>query len=119
MNALSLRKHGTVIIPIVEPALSFRRRLLGLLGRKALGPAHALYLKPCRAVHTCFMRFRLDLVFLDRDGKIIRIARSVPPWRLVNGGREARSVLELQAGCLPEDALSVGDAVELTAASDS
>ena len=110
----ALTMQGVVIISAVEAATSFRRRLFGLLGRRPIGPHRALYLAPCRAVHTWFMRFPLDLVFLNQDLCVVRIVRDVQPWRVVPGGRAAQSVVELQSGWLPADALKPGDAVALT-----
>jgi uncharacterized protein len=112
----TLTMQGVVIVAAVEAATSFGRRLFGLIGRRPIGPHRALYLAPCRAVHTWFMRFPLDLVFLDQDLRVARIVRDVRPWRVVPGGRAARSVVELQSGWLPAKALKPGDAVALTPA---
>ena len=72
-------------------------RLRGLLGRPGLPAQEALHLRRCRSVHTCFMRFRLDLVWLDAAGVAVRLDRDVGPWRLRTCLR-ARSVLECAAG---------------------
>ncbi len=58
-------------------------------------------LAPCRAVHTAGMRFSLDLVFFDGDGRVVRAVRGLRPWRLARGGRAAWGVLELEAGWFP------------------
>ena len=73
-------------------------KLRGLMGRRGLPAGHALHLRRCRSVHTCFMRFRIDLVWLDGDGRPIRLDRDVAPWR-VRTCLQARSVLECAAGC--------------------
>ncbi len=78
-------------------AATFRARLLGLAGLGELDPGHALLLRRCRAVHTFGMRFALDLVFLDEAGRVIRLARGVPPGRLVRCWA-ARSVIEGRDG---------------------
>jgi uncharacterized protein len=71
-------------------------RLLGLAGLRGL-PAHAGLLLPrTRSIHTLAMRFALDLVWLDANGRVVRIDRAVPPWRL-RGCRAARAVVELPA----------------------
>ncbi len=69
-------------------------RLRGLIGRREPRP---LLLAPARSVHTCFMRFPIDVVFLDADLRVLRVARELPPWRLASA-RGARAVLELPAG---------------------
>jgi uncharacterized membrane protein (UPF0127 family) len=113
---LHLRHRGAIVIPAVRPLHSFAGRLLGLMGRRPLPPGAAVHLAPCAGIHTWFKRFPLDLVFLDRNRRVVRIRRGVRPWRLVAGGRGAASVLELTAGWLPPAALREGDGVELSPA---
>jgi uncharacterized protein len=74
---------------------SRRARLLGLALRRR-PPGHALLLPRCRSIHTFGMRFALDLVWLDRDGRVIAVDEGVPPWR-VRFCREAAAVLEAPA----------------------
>jgi len=69
-------------------------RLLGLAGLGELPPATGLLLPRTRSVHTLGMRFALDLAWLDGDGRVVRIDRAVPPWRL-RGCRAASQVVEL------------------------
>src|SRR5215213_7321992 len=69
-------------------------RLLGLAGLRTLSPATGLLLPGTRSVHTCGMRFALDLVWLDDQGRVVRIDQAVAPWR-VRGCRAARAVVEL------------------------
>jgi len=69
-------------------------RLLGLAGLRALPPASGLLLPRTRSIHTLGMRFALDLVWLDGDGRAVRVDRGVRPWR-VRGCRGARAVVEL------------------------
>jgi uncharacterized protein len=88
-------------------AASFRERLFGLLGRSELPQGQGLWLQPCAAVHTVGMRFAIDLVFLDRDARIIRIDHNVAPGR-VRVCWAANSVLELSAGRAHEIALARG-----------
>lgn len=81
----------------VRIANGARARLLGLAGLRALPAATALLLPRTRSIHTCGMRFALDLVWLDGDGEVVRVDRDVRPWR-VRGCRRARAVVELPAG---------------------
>jgi hypothetical protein len=72
-------------------------RLRGLLGKRGLGPGEGLLIRPAGSVHTCFMRFPIDVVFLDRDLHVIDVVHELRPWRMA-GRRGARAVLELAAG---------------------
>lgn len=81
----------------VRCATTVRARILGLAGLRALPAGVGLLLPRTRSVHTVGMRFGLDLVWLDGDGRVVRVDRDVPPGRL-RGCRAARQVLELPAG---------------------
>jgi uncharacterized membrane protein (UPF0127 family) len=72
-------------------------RLRGLLGRNGLPPGEGLLLKPAGSIHTAFMRFAIDAVFLDRGNTVVKVASALRPWRTA-ACRGARSVLELPAG---------------------
>jgi uncharacterized protein len=71
-------------------------RMRGLLGRRELAPDEGILLRPAGSVHTAFMRFPIDVVFLDRDLAVLGCEENVVPWRLA-GRRKARAVLELAA----------------------
>ena len=81
----------------VYVAVSFRARLLGLAGLRAMPPRSALLLPRCSSVHTFGMRFPIHVLFLDSRFEVIGERRSVKPGRLV-WHRGARAVVELQAG---------------------
>ncbi|HEX8104931.1 MAG TPA: DUF192 domain-containing protein [Solirubrobacteraceae bacterium] len=81
----------------VAEATTRASRMRGLARLDALPAAAALHIPRCRSVHTFTMRFALDLVWLDREGGVVRIDRAVPPRRLRTCLR-ARSVVELNAG---------------------
>jgi len=72
-------------------------RLRGLLGRRGMASGEGLLLKPTPAVHTCFMRFAIDVVFLDERLEVLAVDPHLGPWRFT-GRRGARAVLELAAG---------------------
>ncbi len=74
-----------------------RSKMLGLAKLDALPADHGLLLEPCRSIHTLTMRFALDLVWLDRDGRPVRVDEAVPPRRMRTCLR-ARSVVETAAG---------------------
>ena len=72
-------------------------RLRGLLGSPPPAPGHALLITPCASVHTAFMRYPIDVVFVDRHGCILKVVEALPPWRAAGCWR-ARHTLELAAG---------------------
>ena len=89
--------------PGAQPPLVVRRaerwfdRLRGLLGSPPPAPGHALLITPCASVHTAFMRYPIDVVFVDRHGCILKVVEALPPWRAAACWR-ARHTLELAAG---------------------
>jgi uncharacterized membrane protein (UPF0127 family) len=90
-------------------------RLRGLLGRRELPAGEGLLLRPTGAVHTSFMRFPIDVVFLDRELTVIGVVDGLAPWRAA-GRRGARAVLELAAGERASRAISPGDRLALVPA---
>lgn len=74
------------------------RQTVGLIGRKGLSPDEGLWLEPCNGIHTLFMRFAIDAVFLDRDGRVLRIVENLGPGRMCGPVRKARVVIEIAAG---------------------
>jgi uncharacterized membrane protein (UPF0127 family) len=101
-----------VVATRVASAFDSASRRQGLLGRNGLAPGDALVLAPCASVHTAFMRFPLDLIFLDRSGRVLKASRDVRPWRIRAAWR-AFAVVELAAGSLERSGTSVGDVVTL------
>lgn len=88
---------GSIVCPRCIVASRPLRRLRGLLGRRGLRPGEGVLLSPAASVHTFFMRFPIDVVFLDDDLVVVGVAPGVGPWR-ARGRRGARHVLELAAG---------------------
>lgn len=84
----------------------------GLLGRKGLAGGEGLLFPRTRAVHTHFMRFAIDVVFLDHEGEVVRVVPALGPWRAASC-RRADSVLELAAGECARIGLVEGDRVNL------
>ena len=75
-------------------------RAVGLLGRISMSRQEGLWIVPCAMIHTLFMRFAIDVVFLDRELKAVRVIEGLKPWRLSPWVLGAHSVLELAAGAL-------------------
>ena len=87
-------------------------RLVGLLGRRSLPEGEGLLLRPSNGVHTGFMRFAIDLVFMDGEGVVLAVRSNVRPWRVAIQ-RGARGVLELPAGSAERHPIRAGDRLEL------
>lgn len=98
-----------------EVAGSGGKRTKGLLGRKGLAPGEGMWIVPCEAIHTFFMRFAIDLVYLDRKNRIKKVASGVRPWRL-SACLSAHSVLELPSGTVHNSQSRPGDFVEFSPA---
>lgn len=86
----------------------------GLLGRRSLEAGEGLLLRPASAIHTAFMHFAIDAVFLDREGVVVQIAHDLRPWRTA-ASHGARAVLELPAGSALLFGLEAGERLALVA----
>jgi len=88
---------GTVVCERCLLAETPFARLRGLLGRSGMPSGEGLLLRPAASIHTAFMRFTIDAVFLDRANRVVKVASDLRPWRTA-ACRGARAVLELPAG---------------------
>ena len=87
-------------------------RMRGLLGRRDLHADEGLLLRPAGSVHTHLMRFPIDVVFLDRECRVVEVRSAVPPWRMARK-RGAKAVLELRAGEARRRGVAVGDVLTM------
>ncbi len=85
-------------------------RMRGLLGRSGLHPGQGMRFEPGGAIHTHFMRFSIDVIFLDRDDRVLKLVHSLRPWRFARAGG-TRAVVELPAGTLAKLEVHPGDVV--------
>src|SRR5476649_939877 len=109
LMAVSLMNARTrePIATSVEVAVTRRSRRRGLLGRDCLDASAALILEPCAAVHTAFMRFNIDVVFVNRSGYAVKIVEDLTPWRIAVA-TQAHAVIEMAAGTLKRHDVSIG-----------
>ena len=91
---------GEIVISHLMVAESTRDRMIGLLGRNGLPDGAGLLIRPCGSIHMWFMRFTIDAAFLDREMRVLKIRRNLPPWALGWAPRKTCSVLETAAGTL-------------------
>lgn len=103
----------TVLARELEVAGSAAARSKGLLGRDGLAPGTGLWIAPCESVHTFFMRFPIDLVYLDRKNCVRKVRHAVGAWR-ASACLTAHSVLELPAGTARASRTERGDTLEFT-----
>jgi len=117
--ALCLRneRNGRVLADSVLAAFDSKTRRAGLLGHDSLPDNQAMVIAPTNAVHTWFMRFSIDLAFVDRTGRVVKTYQSVKPWR-VAGAFRAYAVVELAAGSLARNDTVPGDILEIVPAAD-
>jgi len=94
---VTLIRDGEVVCERCVVAATALSRLRGLLGRSGLDAGEGLLLRPASSVHTFFMRFPIDVVFLDRELEVRKVVPDLRPWRFA-GARGAKSTLELAAG---------------------
>ena len=97
MSIALARTDGTVVCETCRVARSFWTRFRGLMAARTLPRGSGLLFPRSRSIHTHFMRFPIDVVFLDGENRIVSIVERLRPWRGA-ASRRARSVLELAAG---------------------
>ena len=110
-GVLTLRREdGRIICESVRVADSTIKRLRGLLGRRGLPPDEGMLLRPSWSIHTAFMQFPIDVVFIDSEQVVIQIKPALRPFKIATC-RGAREVVELAAGECERRGLEVGDRV--------
>ena len=105
------KTRQTVLADHADMADTSAKRRVGLLKHRSLAPGEGLWIAPCESVHTFFMKFPIDLVYLDKRLRVRKVRHAVLPWRL-SACFTAHSVLELPAGSAAETGTVAGD--ELT-----
>jgi len=105
-------RTGRVIAGEVEPAFESKARNRGLLGRAGMDDGSALILAPCSSVHTFFMRFAIDVLFVASDGRVLKLYPALPAWRIAFAFR-AFAAIELPAGTAAASDTRSGDTLTL------
>jgi uncharacterized membrane protein (UPF0127 family) len=98
-----------MVVGELKIAKSFKERLLGLMFRKRLNESEGLLLLGCNSIHTCFMRFAIDVVFMDINHSVICIKEKIKPWRQSGFVRRAYMTLELPEDTVRRKNISIGD----------
>jgi uncharacterized protein len=104
--------RSTVLADAAELADTSEKRRAGLLKHEHLDPGQGLWIVPCESVHSFFMKFAIDLVYLDRNKKVRKVRHRMVPWR-VSACLSAHSILELPAGAAAASGTQAGDQLQI------
>lgn len=103
--------RATTLADRAEIADTSKTRKIGLLKHKGLDPGEGLWITPCEGVHTIGMKFPIDVLFLDKKRKVLKIRAAMPRWR-ISACLFAHSVLELPSGTAAASGTMPGDQLE-------
>ncbi|MCR2823180.1 DUF192 domain-containing protein [Lederbergia panacisoli] len=104
---------GQVIVENLKPAYSFMKRLKGLMFQKTLKPGSGVHIKPCQSIHTFFMKFPIDVIYLDKEMNVVGMQQALPPGKLGKRFKNVHSVIEMKAGTISKCNVIVGQALIL------
>ncbi len=116
MKAAYHKNSGTRIVSKLKIADTFLSRAIGLLLTKELKEEEGLLLIPCKSIHTWFMRYSIDIVFLGMNSDVIAVYEKMRPFRATKYHKNARSALELPSGILARKGIYLknGDIIHIT-----
>ena len=115
-ETVTVLSRARVVCQSCSMADTLWTRFRGLMGRRELAPGQGLLLRPSGSIHTCFMRFPIDVVFMDDELQVLRVAHVVRPWR-ARLQRGAKAILELAAGEAGRVGIEPGDQLTLETSS--
>lgn len=107
------KTRGLEIATKVIRATTTYQRMKGLLGKSKMEVGEALWIRSCSSIHTCFMQFPIDVIFVDRQLKVKRVVQNLKPWRPICMALGADSVFELAAGQISIGHISKGDLLDV------
>jgi uncharacterized membrane protein (UPF0127 family) len=99
---------GTLVADHVVPATSMWTRFCGLMFRRDLPEGHGICIRPCNSIHMFFMRFAIDVAFVDRNGNVVHLLNSIKPWRVSRMVFKSAAAIELPAGTLAAKGVTKG-----------
>lgn len=103
------KRTSQPVVDELKPVRGLWARFVGLMGAPELPEGKGLWFARCNWIHTLFVKFPLDIVYLDRDLRVVDLQTSLRPWRLPRPRLRASSVVELRAGSLEAQDIKVGD----------
>ncbi len=107
--AIKNANRGTILATRAKLASSYIDRLIGLMGRKGIEEGGGLLLAKSASIHSFFMRFRFDAIFVDNDDRVVKVVAAMRRWSVAFGGRGAKHTLELPAGTAERTGTRPGD----------
>ena len=111
MKARNLRT-GAELSNNIDLADDLFNRMKGLLGKCEMGKGDSLWIKHCMSIHTFFMRFSIDVIFMNKKNQVVAVRKNLKPYRVTCLYPKATSVLELPAGTIEATSTEVGDEIE-------
>ncbi len=107
-----MRENGEIICSKLKLAETMDERMLGLMFKKDMPDCDGLLISPCNSIHTFFMRMHIDVVFLTKDFKVVKVFYNLKPWRMTSLYFRSKHVLEMKAGTLVPN-LQVGESLRV------
>lgn len=105
--------QNNLIADAVKVADNFFTRSIGLLLKKTVSQDEALIIKPCCSIHTFFMRFEIDVLFVNKQNEIVALYENVKPWRILPIHLRSDYVIELCAGQISDKNIQKGDTINI------
>jgi uncharacterized protein len=112
-KAKVLRSDGRELLESCDATENAVERMVGLLPRAGLGANEALWISPCTSIHTFFMRFPIDVAFVDRKGRVVALYDSLPPWRHSWIHIMAAGAIEAPAGFFSKVGVKKGEVLQI------
>lgn len=108
---LIVERTGKMLASNVRSADTWLQRLKGLLGSAELPVDNALWLRPCKGIHTIGMKYAIDVLFIDSKNRVKKVSTNLPPYRICRAVKGTHSVIELPAGSVQNTEIKRGDKI--------
>lgn len=106
------KNNGKILADRIELADNFFSRTKGLLGKSELCRGEGLHIIPCSSIHSFFMKFAFDAVFINKKNEVVYLIKNMPAWKISKVCFLAHSVVELPSGVIKESETNIGDVLE-------
>lgn len=103
-----------ILVHDLQIAEAWNERTIGLIGKKQISEQFGLWIKKCNSIHTCFMNFPIDAVFVNQKLVVCGVVENLKPWRMTWPNWRASSVIELCAGSIQKTNLKLGDQLNVS-----
>jgi len=113
MKKLWNKTQNTLLVDHLEVATTFIDRGVGLLSKSRLGDSEGLWIHHCNSIHTFFMKFSIDCIFVNKDLIVDDLVENISPWKIVFPRWKARSVFEVPSGFISKSKVKKGDQLDV------